>query len=129
MVVDIFNRSRKLEGLRRISYSIGRWAGRGAPIDCSLQNLIKSILCLFSLDVGRLEEAFLLEELPAQDTPPEALGQRDCIRQFDEGCCNDVTVGIPNFSRLSWSTTSHAVHPPQSPGAPMTRSGFNPASS
>jgi hypothetical protein len=35
-----------------------------------------------------------------------------------------VTVGIPSFSISDWSTTSHEVQEPQSPWAPITRSGF-----
>ena len=35
-----------------------------------------------------------------------------------------VTVGMPDFSRLHWSTTSHEVQLPQSPWAAITRSGF-----
>ncbi len=36
-----------------------------------------------------------------------------------------VTVGMPSFSISDWSTTSHEVQDPQSPWAPMTRSGFS----
>ena len=38
-----------------------------------------------------------------------------------------VTVGIPNFSTLSWSTTSHEVQLPQSHWEPMMMSGFRAA--
>jgi hypothetical protein len=38
-----------------------------------------------------------------------------------------VIVGMPNFSRLSWSTTSHEVQEPQSACEPMTRSGLKAA--
>jgi len=36
-----------------------------------------------------------------------------------------VTVAIPFFSRLSWSTTSQAVQAPQSAWAAITRSAFS----
>jgi hypothetical protein len=36
-----------------------------------------------------------------------------------------VTVGIPFFSRFSWSTTSQEVQAPQSAGAAITRSGLS----
>jgi len=37
-----------------------------------------------------------------------------------------VMVGIPNFSTLDWSTTSHEVQDPQSAWEPITRSAFRP---
>jgi hypothetical protein len=37
-----------------------------------------------------------------------------------------VTVGIPSFSTLDWSTTSHEVQDPQSAWEPITRSAFSP---
>ena len=35
-----------------------------------------------------------------------------------------VTVGMPNLSNSSWSTTSHEVQAPQSAWEAMTRSGL-----
>jgi hypothetical protein len=35
-----------------------------------------------------------------------------------------VTVGMPNLSNSSWSTTSHDVQAPQSAWEAMTRSGL-----
>jgi hypothetical protein len=35
-----------------------------------------------------------------------------------------VIVGTPNFSRLSWSTTSHEVQAPQSAWDAITKAGL-----
>ena len=44
-----------------------------------------------------------------------------------KGSVTMVTVGMPDFSRLDWSTTSHEVQLPQSHWEAMTRSGFTEA--
>jgi hypothetical protein len=49
---------------------------------------------------------------------------KDALIKSTKAVVTTVTVGIPFFSKFSWSTTSHEVQIPQSAWLAMTRSGL-----